>query len=165
MVLRQLTLERSAGRRSRRSSTRNMHLVVFAALAALAAAAPQAQFDEYGNVIEQKQPEIRIVNQYFEQDGKGNYEYGYEQDNGQKVEEVGRSYPGSEPETGSISKEGSFEYVGPDQRTYRVDYRADEGGFQPEADHLPVGPDQIPEYEQLRQEHPELFVGAFWLNN
>ncbi|XP_043223520.1 larval cuticle protein 65Ag1-like isoform X2 [Amphibalanus amphitrite] len=135
-----------------------MKLVILLSVVALAAAAPQ-------DLVESEEPEIRILNQYYNQDGKGNYEYGYEQDNGQKVEEVGRSYPGDEPETGSISKEGSFEFFAPNQQKYRVDYLADEGGFQPEGEHLPRKPDQIPEYAALRQAHPELFVGAFWLNN
>ena len=44
---------------------------------AAAAAAPQ---DYY-----QQQPEIRLLSYRFNADDKGNYEYGYEQDNGQKV--------------------------------------------------------------------------------
>ena len=80
------------------------------------------------------------------------------------MEEVGRSYPGDEPGTGSISKEGSFEFFAPNQQKYRIDYLADEGGFQPEGEHLPKKPAQIPEYAQLRAERPELFVGAFWLD-
>ncbi|XP_043223523.1 flexible cuticle protein 12-like [Amphibalanus amphitrite] len=102
---------------------------------------------------------ILLVSKYFNQDGRGNYEYGYEQSNGQKVDEVGRSYPGPEPGTGSISKEGGFEFVAPNQQKYRVDYRADEGGFQPRGAHLPQPPAQLPEYDLLKQRNPELYIG------
>ena len=70
---------------------------------------------------------------------------------------MGRSYPGAEPETGSISKEGSFEYIAPNQEKYRIDYLADEGGFQARGAHLPKAPAQIPEYAQWRQQYPELY--------
>ncbi|KAF0299317.1 Larval cuticle protein 65Ag2 [Amphibalanus amphitrite] len=129
-----------------------MKLVVLAVLLAVAAAAPQIIDEDY-----EKKP-IRLISYYFNQDGKGNYEYGYEQDNGQKVDEVGRSYPGPEPETGSISKEGSFEFIAPNQQKYRVDYLANEGGFQPRGAHLPQAPAQIPEYDAIRQQYPELFI-------
>ena len=66
-------------------------------------------------------------------------------------------YPGPEPETGSITQQGSFQFVGDDGNTYQISYVANEGGFQPQGAHLPVAPAQIPEYEQLRREHPELF--------
>ena len=49
-------------------------------LVALSAAAPQDYIED-----EVKEPEVRILNQYFNQDGNGNYEYGYSQDNGQLV--------------------------------------------------------------------------------
>jgi len=137
-------------------------------LVALASCRPQQQFDEFGNVIEptyRKAPQIRLISSRNVQDGKGNYEFSYEQDNGQKVQEVGRSYPGDKPETGSITKEGSYEWEAPDQKTYRVEYQAGEQGFDPRGDHLPKVPAQIPEYRLLQEQHPELFVGAFWLNN
>ena len=78
-----------------------------------------------------------------------------------QVQEVGRVAPGSQPETGSLEQQGSFEFIGDDGNTYRVDYTANEDGFQPQAAHLPVAPAQIPEYAQLMQEHPELF----WAEN
>ncbi|XP_037072519.1 flexible cuticle protein 12-like [Pollicipes pollicipes] len=126
-----------------------MKLFVVAAVLALAAAAPQDQ------------PEVRVLSEKFEQDEQGSYQYAYELDNGQKVDESGQVIPGSEPETGSLSVQGSYSFVGDDGNTYTVTYTADEGGFKPEGAHLPVGPAQIPEYAQLRQEHPELF----WAEN
>ncbi|XP_037082875.1 endocuticle structural glycoprotein SgAbd-4-like isoform X1 [Pollicipes pollicipes] len=137
-----------------------MKMFMLACLVAVAAAAPQQVFDEFGNVVVEQfsLPKIRLISQRFVQDGRGNYEYGYEQDNGQKVEEVGRSFPGPEPGTGSISKDGSFEFISPEGLKFRVDYQADEGGFKPVGDHLPVPPTQLPEYAQLRAQNPELFI-------
>ena len=117
--------------------------IVFAALLAVAVAAPQK--------------EVRTLSQKFETDPQGNYEYQYALDNGQAVEEVGRVQAGPEPETGTISQQGSFTFVGDDGITYTVSYLADEGGFQPQAAHLPVAPPQIKEYAELRSKHPELF--------
>ena len=74
-----------------------------------------------------------------------------------QVAEQGQVYPGPEPETGSISQQGNFKWVADDGNTYQVSYVADEGGFQPQGAHLPVAPAQIDAYQQLRQEHPELF--------
>ncbi|XP_037088843.1 larval cuticle protein 65Ag1-like [Pollicipes pollicipes] len=119
-----------------------MKLVLLVALVAVAAAAPQG---------------VRTLSQRLDQDPQGNYEHSYEQDNGQGASEVGRVSPGPEPGTGSLSQQGSFQFVSDDGQTYQVAYVSDEGGFQPQAAHLPVAPAQIPEYAQLRIDHPELF--------
>ncbi|KAF0306319.1 hypothetical protein FJT64_022115 [Amphibalanus amphitrite] len=67
--------------------------------------------------------QTRILSQKFVQDIVGNYEYSYDQDNGQTVVEVGRSQPGPAPETGTLSKRGSYSFIGDDGNTYRVDTR------------------------------------------
>ena len=73
------------------------------------------------------------------------------------MEEVGRFQPGPELETGTITQQGSYEFIGDDGNTYRMEYVADQNGFQPQANYLPVAPAQIPEYAQLRAEYPQLF--------
>ncbi|XP_037074500.1 cuticle protein CP14.6-like isoform X1 [Pollicipes pollicipes] len=142
-----------------------MQMFVFALLVAAAAAAPQfSDFNQDFNnqqFVSSGQPEVRILSQKSDQDQVGNYEYSYEQDNGQRMQEVGRVQPGPEPETGSISMEGSYEFVGNDGNTYQVSYVANENGFQPRGAHLPQAPAQIPEYEQLRRDYPQLF----WAEN
>ncbi|XP_043188562.1 larval cuticle protein 65Ag1-like [Amphibalanus amphitrite] len=134
-----------------------MNTIIVACLVAVAAAAPQTNYqpNQYsGN----PQPLINILSQSFEQDpNTGNYKHSYQQDNGQAAAEEGSVYPDSQPETGSITQQGNFQFVGDDGNTYQISYVASEGGFQPRGAHLPVAPAQIPEYAQLRQEHPELF--------
>ncbi|XP_043188554.1 larval cuticle protein 65Ag1-like [Amphibalanus amphitrite] len=134
-----------------------MKLIIVACLVAVAAAAPQISYqpNQYSG---SPQPLINILSQSFEQDpNTGNYKHSYQQDNGQAVAEEGSVYPGPQPETGSITQQGNFQFVGDDGNTYQISYVASEGGFQPRGAHLPVAPAQIPEYAQLRQEHPELF--------
>ncbi|XP_037074424.1 uncharacterized protein LOC119095674 [Pollicipes pollicipes] len=121
-----------------------MQLFVFICLVAAAAAAPQQFLQDFNpqQFVSSGLQAVRILSQRFEQDQAGNYEYGYEQDNGQQVQEVGRVLPGSQPETGSISQQGSYQFVGDDGNTYQA-------------------PAQIPEYEQLRRDYPQLF----WAEN
>ena len=51
-------------------------------LVATAAAAPQFRDQSF---VSSGQPQVRILSQRFDADEAGNYEYGYEQDNGQEV--------------------------------------------------------------------------------
>ena len=69
--------------------------------------------------------------------------------------------PGDEPETGDLEVSGSYSFVDEDGVTYTVTYTAGQNGFQPTGDHLPVAPQQIPEYAELREKYPQLF----WAEN
>ena len=92
-------------------------MIVTAMLLAVAVAAPQA--------------EVTIVRQEESNNiGVGGYHFSYEQSDGQKREETAElKDEGTENEALSIV--GSFSFVGPDGKTYKVDYTADKDGFHP----------------------------------
>ena len=61
--------------------------------------------------------------------------YSFETDEGMKRSEEGQQRP-----EGGIKQSGSWEYLGPDGKTYKVEYTADENGFRPSGAHLPTPP-------------------------
>jgi len=65
----------------------------------------------------------------------GTYSFSYETEDGMK-----RSEAGKHMESGGMLQTGSWEYVGPDGKVYKVEYIADENGFRPTGDHLPTTP-------------------------
>ncbi|XP_034952702.1 endocuticle structural protein SgAbd-6-like [Chelonus insularis] len=82
-------------------------------------------------VAARPQQEVTIVNQEEHNNiGIGGYRFSYEQSDGQKREETAEFLnEGTENEIMKVV--GSFSFVGADGKTYRVDYTADENGFQP----------------------------------
>ncbi|XP_017786790.1 PREDICTED: flexible cuticle protein 12-like [Nicrophorus vespilloides] len=100
-------------------------IVAFAALVAVALAAPQHQ-DKDAHIVK------------FDSDNIGveGYKYGYETSNGIAASEEGQVInAGTDNE--AIAVRGEFKYVGPDGVTYTVTYVADENGFQPQGAHIP----------------------------
>ena len=63
-------------------------------------------------------------------DPEGNYAYAFETSNGIQQQEAGNT----------VGVAGQYEYVSPEGEKISISYTADENGFQPQGDHLPVPP-------------------------
>ncbi|XP_066597384.1 endocuticle structural glycoprotein SgAbd-4-like [Prorops nasuta] len=72
----------------------------------------------------------------------GSYSYSYETANGIHAQEEGHLLKSQDPKEkeDSIVVQGSYSYTADDGTPISVSYVADENGFQPKGDHLPVGP-------------------------
>ncbi|GLV39284.1 Cuticular protein 49Aa [Carabus blaptoides fortunei] len=105
------------------------------ALLAVIAAASAAQLS--GN-----EP-IPILRQHSEVNFDGSYVSAFETGNGITADEQGvLKNAGSDAEAQSVN--GQVQYTAPDGQVIRLQYIADENGFQPQGDHLPVAP-PVPE--------------------
>ncbi|XP_037075364.1 cuticle protein CP14.6-like [Pollicipes pollicipes] len=102
-----------------------MKLLIFAAVLAVAAAAP-SDLGYEDDIIE-------ILRQNIDHNDDHSYEHSFETENGISVSESGET-----EDDDSYSVSGQFSYVAPDGVTYTVVYSAGEGGFQPQGDHLPT---------------------------
>ncbi|XP_042892982.1 cuticle protein AMP1A-like [Penaeus japonicus] len=111
-----------------------MKLIVLACLAAVALARPQKDSDAE-TVLDER-----------EDRGDGNFRYAFQTSNGISSSNVGT--PGSE---GQSNMQGSFSFPLPEGGFAEFNFIADENGYQPSSDLLPVGPPP-PEhvYELLR---------------
>lgn len=69
----------------------------------------------------------------------GSYSYSYETGNGIKAEEHGQLAKISKDED-AIRVQGSFSYSDADGNPVSLNYVADENGFQPSGEHLPIAP-------------------------
>ncbi|XP_073837691.1 larval cuticle protein 65Ag1-like [Musca autumnalis] len=99
-------------------------IIVFAALFALALAAPS---------------DVQIVRSESDV-GPESFQYAFETSDNTKAEAQGQlNNVGTEQE--ALAVRGSYSFVGDDGQTYTVTYVADENGFQPQGAHLPVAPE------------------------
>ncbi|XP_068143990.1 cuticle protein CP14.6 [Drosophila tropicalis] len=94
-----------------------------------------------------------IIKQENVNNADGTFNSSYETSNGIRVENIGTlkkiTIPRSEDANGQVIEEheavilvqtGSYSYNDPDGNVISVQYVADENGFQPQGDHLPVAP-------------------------
>lgn len=72
------------------------------------------------------------------------FQYEYETSNGIAANEAGQLKQFTEEESAIVSQ-GAFRYTAPDGTPISVQYVADENGYHPTGDHLPVSP-PIPDY-------------------
>ncbi|XP_063587527.1 cuticle protein AMP1A-like [Penaeus indicus] len=105
-----------------------MKFVIIACVAALAFAAPQ--YDSSEEFVP-----ILKDDRVHEEDGTFNFDF--EAANGIRVSQAG-SPDGDED---AVVKAGEYSYTAPDGTPVVVKYVADENGFQPQSDLLPVAPE------------------------
>lgn len=87
----------------------------------------------------------------------GSYSYSYETGNGIKAQERGQLVKIAKDED-VIRVQGSFSYPDADGNPVGVSYIADENGFQPSGEHLPIAPpvpDAILRALEYIAQHPE----------
>ncbi|XP_068206615.1 cuticle protein AMP1A-like [Palaemon carinicauda] len=106
-----------------------MKIIVLATLATLAVAAPQ----QYGSSSDEDAPILRD-DRIQEDDGR--YNFDVETGNGIVI-----SQSGSPVAQGAIASAGQFSYTAPDGTPVSLKFVADENGFQPQSDLLPVAPE------------------------
>lgn len=86
---------------------------------------------------------IPIVSQESDIDVEGKYRYSYESADGSKAAQTGELKVLDKDHSGP-SVTGEVLYKGPDGKEYHLTYTADENGYQPQADYLPVTPEVPP---------------------
>ncbi|XP_068206614.1 cuticle protein AMP1A-like [Palaemon carinicauda] len=104
-------------------------VILAAAVAALAVGAPQ----QYGADSREVVPILRD-DRVHEDDGR--YNFDVETGNGILI-----SQSGSPVSEGAIASAGQFSYTAPDGTPVVLKFVADENGFQPQSDLLPVAPE------------------------
>lgn len=83
--------------------------------------------------------QIKILRFDNNNNGDGSYNFAYETENGIQAQEQGAL-----KSEDAIAAQGGFSYTSPEGQQIRIQYTADENGFQPQGDHLPTPP-PIPE--------------------
>lgn len=86
---------------------------------------------------------IPIVSQESDIDVEGKYHFSYESADGSRAAQTGELKVLDKDHSGP-SVTGEFIYKGADGKEYKLSYTADENGYQPQADYLPVAPEVPP---------------------
>merc|ERR1712198_93180 len=107
----------------------NMKIIILSCLLAIAAAAPTPDSGE----------EIAILRDDRDQGDDGSYSFVFETENG-----ISRSESGTPIDVDSaedvIASQGSVSFTFPDGESFELSFVADENGYQPQSEHLPVAP-------------------------
>ncbi|XP_037780466.1 cuticle protein AMP1A-like [Penaeus monodon] len=104
-----------------------MKFVILACVAAVAFAAPQYSSSE---------EVVPILRDDRVQEDDGTYSFDFETGNGIRVSQAGSP----EGDEDAVVKAGEYSYTAPDGTLIVVKFVADENGFQPQSDVLPVAP-------------------------
>ncbi|XP_047469460.1 cuticle protein AMP1A-like [Penaeus chinensis] len=108
--------------------------IFLAVFACVAAAAPQGYEPPAPSRYDSEEVPILRDDRVIENDGR--YNFDVETGDGIVVSESGA--PSAD---GGINSAGSYSYTAPDGTPVHVEFVADENGFQPQGDHLPVAPE------------------------
>ncbi|ODM98783.1 Endocuticle structural glycoprotein SgAbd-2 [Orchesella cincta] len=91
-------------------------------------------------VIRQIKKTIPIVKFRLDSDNYGNYNHESVSGDGSIITEAGSLKDLGDEEGPVTVSRGSYSFIGDDGKTYKVDWVADENGFQATGDHLPTPP-------------------------
>ncbi|XP_042891711.1 cuticle protein AMP1A-like [Penaeus japonicus] len=112
-----------------------MKLIVIACLAAVAVAAPQYSYGA-PRAASSEEDFVPILKDDRVHEEDGTFNFDFEAANGIRFSQSG-SPDGDED---AVIKAGEYSYTAPDGTPVHVRFVADENGFQPQGDHLPVAP-------------------------
>ncbi|CAG2055882.1 unnamed protein product [Timema podura] len=112
-----------------------LQVIISCLLAAVLAAPPQVKYGP--NEVIPILSQVNIVNE------DGSFQNSYESGDGSRAESSGSLKNIGPQEDGQVAQ-GSYSFYTPDGQLIEVRYIADENGFQPQSNALPVGP-PIPE--------------------
>ncbi|XP_047469761.1 cuticle protein CP14.6-like [Penaeus chinensis] len=107
-----------------------MKFIILACVAAVAFAVPQYSSSEEVEFIP-------ILKDDRVQEDDGTYSFDFETGNGISFSQAGSP----DGEEDAVIKAGEYSYTAPDGTEIHLRFVADDNGFQPEGDHLPVAPE------------------------
>ncbi|XP_060518417.1 uncharacterized protein LOC132697141 [Cylas formicarius] len=101
--------------------------------------------------------QVNIISETNDVGIDGSYRWSFEADNGISAQESGQ-LKNANSQDPIEEAQGSFQYTAPDGTPIQLQYIANEGGFQPQGNHLPVAPPIPPEILKALEwnaAHPE----------